>query len=103
MGNVKDWYFKYADNGDQYVGCCLSLLPISHVDLAISPPYFSDTANFSWVTDMVAAQFANLSGVEEFGLMLRMCFASILFHRRWIKDYLLFNHVVKIASVCFRY
>jgi hypothetical protein len=99
---VKDWYFKYADNGDQYVGRCLCLLPILHVDLAISPPFFSDTADSVWVQDMVASQFVNLANVTEFGLMLRMCLASMLFHAQWIEDSLSFNHVVKNASVCFR-
>jgi hypothetical protein len=40
-GDVKDIYFKYAENGDQYVGQCLCLLPIINVDLATSPPYYS--------------------------------------------------------------
>jgi hypothetical protein len=102
MGNVKDRYFKYADNGDQYVGRCLSLLPILHVDLAISPPFFADTANSIWVQDMVASQFVNLVTVSEFGLMLRMCLASLLFHAQWIEETLSFNHVVKNSSVCFR-
>jgi hypothetical protein len=102
MGNVKDWYFKYADNGDQYIGRCLCLLPNLHVDLAISPPFFTDTANSIWVQDMVASQFVNLVTVSEFGLMLRMCLASLLFPAQWIEESLLFNHVVRNASVCFR-
>jgi hypothetical protein len=102
MGNVKDRYFKYADNGDQYVGRCLCLLPILHVDLAVSPPFFSESADLVWVKDMVGSQFLHLADVREFGLMLRMCLASLLYHGSWIEESLSFNHVVKNASVCFR-
>jgi hypothetical protein len=55
MGNVKDSYFKYADNGDQFVGRCLCLLLILDVDLAVSPPFFTDLADWKWVDDMVKA------------------------------------------------
>jgi hypothetical protein len=54
MGNVKDWYFCYADNGDQFVGRCLALLPILSADLAISPPYFKEHSDFKWIADMVS-------------------------------------------------
>jgi hypothetical protein len=102
IGNVKDRYFKYADNGDQYVGRCLSLLPSLSVDLAISPPYFGPSSDTVWVKEMVNVQFHSLSKVAEFGLLLQMCLASLLHHSRWIVDFLPFNHVVKTASVCFR-
>jgi hypothetical protein len=62
MGNVKDSYFKYADNGDQYVGRCLSLLPVLNVDLAVSPPYFSDVADSEWIREMISVQFHGLGG-----------------------------------------
>jgi hypothetical protein len=102
MGNVKDRYFKYADNGDQYVGRCLSLLPMLSVDLAISPPFFSESANLEWVKEMVNVQFHALVRVNEYGLLLRMCLASLLYHSRWIAEFLPSNHVVKTSSVCFR-
>jgi hypothetical protein len=38
MGNVKDRYFKYAGMGDQYVGRCLTLIPVLEHSLASSPP-----------------------------------------------------------------
>jgi hypothetical protein len=40
MGNVKDRYFHFASAGDQFVGRCVSGLPLSLLDFAISPPYF---------------------------------------------------------------
>jgi hypothetical protein len=54
MGNMKDLYFlKYADSGDQYVGQCILLLPVLHVDMAICPPYFSASADMVCAGDMV--------------------------------------------------
>jgi hypothetical protein len=102
MGNVKDRYFKYAESGDQYVGRCLSLLPILNIDLASSPPYFSSVAVVEWVNEMVVMQFHALREVTEFGLLLRMCLASLLHHSDWISSMLVSNHIVRTTSVCFR-
>jgi hypothetical protein len=102
MGNVKDRYFKYADNGNQYVGRCLALLPVLSIDLAVSPPYFSDTADSAWIKEMVSVQFHGLVRVKEYGLLLCMCLASMLYHTRWIADFLSSNHVVKTSSICFQ-
>jgi hypothetical protein len=102
MGNVKDRYFKYAENGDQYVGRCLALLPILHSDFACSPPFFNDNTDFTWVDSMVPIQFYALKGISTFGRMLRMCLASLLHSHRWIADNLSFNHVVMTSSICFR-
>jgi hypothetical protein len=57
MGNIKDQYFKFAENGDQYVSCCLALLPILLVDLAVSPLYLGKNADINWINNMVASQF----------------------------------------------
>jgi hypothetical protein len=102
MGNVKDCYFKYAESGDQYVGRCIALLPVLHVDLAISPPYFSETADLEWVTEMVKLQFHCMKSIGDFGLLLKMCLATMIFHHRWIVENLVENHVVRTTSVCFR-
>jgi hypothetical protein len=101
MGNVKDCYFKYAHNGDQFVGRCLCLLPILNVDLAVSPPFFTDSADWTWVDDMVKAQFNHLNSIGDYGLLLRMCLATMTYHRKWISDFLHFNHVVRSDSVLY--
>jgi len=44
MGKVKDRYMQYIDIGDQFVGRCLSLLPLLSFQFACLPPYFSDAA-----------------------------------------------------------
>jgi hypothetical protein len=102
MGNVKDRYFKYAENGDQFVGRCLALLPLLNIDLAVSPPFFSDSTDFKWVEEMIGSQFNALRKVSEYGLLLRMCLASLLYHRDWIFEILGTNHVVRASSVCFK-
>jgi hypothetical protein len=101
MGNVKDRYFKYADNGDQFVGRCLCLLPILTVDLAVSPPYFTNAADMNWVNNMTKAQFYHLYLIPDFGLLLKMCLATMLHWHHLITDYLHFNHVVQDSSVVF--
>jgi hypothetical protein len=100
MGNVKDRYFKYAENGDQFVGRCLALLPLQHVEFATSPPFFSERADADWVTSMVHLQFSAISLIPEFGLFLRNCLCTLLYHNKWIQQNLTFNHVVRTSSVC---
>ena len=39
MGKVRDIYMHYVASGDQFVGCCLYLLPIRK-KFAASPPFF---------------------------------------------------------------
>jgi hypothetical protein len=102
MGNIKDRYFKYAENGDQFVGRCLSLLPILNIDLAISPPYFDQPSDLKWIDEMVQVQFHVLKKIPEFGLLLRMCLASLIYHGRWIAANLGPNHVVRNAAVLYR-
>jgi hypothetical protein len=41
--------------------------------------------------------------ISDFGLLFRMCLATLIFHRDWIKTFLSFNHVVEAASVCCNY
>jgi len=44
MSKVKDTYMQYIDSGGQFVGRCLSLLPLLSSQFACSPPYFSHAA-----------------------------------------------------------
>jgi hypothetical protein len=103
MGNIKDWYFCYADNGDQFVSRCLALLPILSADLTISPPYFKEHSDFKCVTEMISIQFHALCKLPEYDLFLCICQASLLHHKGWIADFLvLSNHVEKTTLVVFR-
>ena len=38
MGAVKDVYMCYLSSGDQFVGCCLTMLPLLRMEFASSPP-----------------------------------------------------------------
>jgi hypothetical protein len=105
MGNVKDRYFKYVEAGDQYVGRCIALNPVLDVALASSPPFFdviSGSEDDHWVTEQSLCQFPAFRLVVGFGKLIRMCLASLLFHRKWIVDTLVVNHVVRLASVTLR-
>jgi hypothetical protein len=37
MGRVKDIYMRYVTSGDQFAGCCLSLLSVLQTDFVVSP------------------------------------------------------------------
>jgi hypothetical protein len=41
MGRVRDIYLKWERGGDQFVGRCLSLLPLLKAEFGASPPHFS--------------------------------------------------------------
>lgn len=80
MGHVRDRYCHYLDSGDQYVGWCLSLLPISTVEFACSPPYFNvehDSLDDCWLSETTVVQYPVFSSVPQFGRLLRMCLASM--------------------------
>lgn len=105
MGNVRDRYFKYMEAGDQFVGRCLALLPLSDVAFASSPPFFDvkvPSDDNSWLLEAVSLQFTALSTVETFGLMLQMCLSSLVFHKDWLLQRLIANHVVTNVSYVFR-
>ena len=40
MGTVKDVYMQYLSLGDQFVGCCLVMLPLLQLEFVSSPPHF---------------------------------------------------------------
>ena len=105
MGNVKERYFKYMEAGDQFVGRCLSLLPMLTEEMAPSPPFFDvppDTPDDVWVTDTVSKQFPVSSLIVGFGRLSRMCAASMLHHRNWVFANFNPNHCVIICSHVYR-
>ena len=40
MGNIRDIYMRYISSGDQFIGQCLSMLPLLHTEFGSSPPNF---------------------------------------------------------------
>jgi hypothetical protein len=105
MGNVKDRYFKYFEAGDQFVGRCIALNPVLSESLASSPPFFSAAPGSEddvWLTELCHFQFPALRLIDGFGKLTRMCLASLLYHRSWIFDTFVTNHVVRVASYSLR-
>ena len=45
MGRVKDIYMRYVSAGDEFVGRCLSMLPLLSSKFGASPPHFKDDAD----------------------------------------------------------
>lgn len=100
MGGVKDRYFKYADNGDQFVGRCLALLPLNSIELAASPPHF--TIADDWINTLVMAQFSAHKAVPGYGRLLVMMLASMLKHHRWIAESFHENHCLRTVAACYK-
>jgi len=106
MGKVKDTYMRYIDSGDQFVGRCLALLPLLSSQFACSPPYFSNDATDdekNWFDSLRLSQFPMVAGLPNYGLLTRMCLASLLYHRHWILENFMVNHVVRCCSVVLRH
>jgi len=105
MGRVKDIYMRYVDSGDQFVGRCLSLLPLLSSHFASSPPYFPETATDdekNWLDALRQAQFPMVASLPNYAMLTRMCLATLLYHRKWISENFMVNHVVRCSSVVLR-
>jgi hypothetical protein len=102
MGKIKDVYMRYVTAGDQFVGRCLSLLPILREDFGCSPPYFIQVIDRNWVDDLVTRQFRTVHSIQGLGRLTRMCLASIIYHREWILREIKVNHVFRISCNCLR-
>jgi hypothetical protein len=104
MGNVKDRYFKYIEAGDQYCGRCLTCSPVLSAKLAASPPFFDfgDSNHDEYLNQTCCLQFGQLNEVFGFGKLLRMCVASLVYHREWFAVHLYNNHVLFRTSTVLR-
>ena len=93
MGNISDIYMRYISSGDQFVGRCLSMLPLLCAELGSSPPHFVPTIR-DWADDYRKMQFSMLTGIAHFSQMTLLCFASLVYHCAFITTNLGANHVV---------
>ena len=100
MGTVRDIYMRYVSSGDEFVGRCLSLLPLLKVEFGSSPPFFVPSW-VEWAEEMKIRQFPMVSEIGTFGRMTRMCLASIVKHRQFCLS-LQPNHVIRVSSIIFR-
>ena len=98
MGKVRDIYMRYVASGDQFVGRCLSLLPIHSVKFGVSPPFFSSHWE-QWGMCVAEAQLTMLCNVTHLRRLAMMCTASLLHHRTFVLSSLQPNHVIRSSHV----
>ena len=101
QGRVKDIYIRYVPSGDQFVGRCLSLLPLLATDFASSPPYFVDDT-VDWIEPLRQQHFRSVALVPGMGKLTCMCLASIIHHYDWLQNILGVNHVFLLSSLVHR-
>ena len=100
MGNIRDIYMRYISSGDQFVGWCLSMLPLLCTEFGSSPPHFVPTIH-NWADDYCKMQFSMLTGIAHFSWMTLLCFASLAYHHAFITTNLGANHVVHTSGPFF--
>ena len=101
MGTVKDIYLHYLSSGDQFVGWCLSLLPLLRVEYASSPPHFVPAWE-EWGNDFQQHSFPMISPISHLKHLTLMCSSSIVYHREFIVGTLEVNHVIHMTMHLFR-
>ena len=84
MGNVRDIYMRYISSGDQFVGRCLSMLPLLHTKFGSSPPLFVPAIR-DWADDYRKMQFSMLTGIAHLSQMTLFCFASLAYHHAFLR------------------
>ena len=101
MGTVRDIYMRYLSSGDQFVGRCLSLLPILRMEFGCSPPYFIQAWE-EWGDTFRKQQFPMVSAIVHLHRLTLMCMASLAYHRRFVLDTMHVNHVVRLTGALHR-
>ena len=91
---------RYISSGDQFVGQCLSMLPLLHTEFGSSPPHFVPAIH-DWADDYHKMQFSMLTGIAHFSQLTLFCFASLAYHRAFITTNLGPNHVVHTSGPFF--
>ena len=97
MGNVKDINLRYVSSGDQFVGRCLSLLPLLQAEFGSSQAYFPP-AWMPWVEQYRSVQFPVVATVEHLQQLTTMCLASLVHHHQFILS-LPSNHVIRQGAL----
>ena len=95
MGNIRDIYMRYVSSGDQFIGQCLSMLPLLRTEFGSSPPLFVPTIR-DWADDYLADRHCTFIPDDFF------CFASLPYHHAFITTNLGPNHVVCTSGPFFR-
>lgn len=64
------------------------------------PPHFVEDAD--WVEELLTLEFPMIRLIAGFGRLIKMCLASLLYHRNWIASTLDSNHIARVTSHCLR-
>ena len=84
LGHVQDLYIFQTQEGDEFVGRCLSMLNMMNGNFASSPATFRDTAGSDLIDDALSKVFPHhhkMDGAKQF---FTRCLASMIFHRESI-------------------
>jgi len=85
MGKVKDTYIQYEAAQDQYVGRVVAGLNVNSETFAISPPYIIEDISLSEnVINIDVATVFPFVGSVEAKLLMKFCFASLLYAKTFI-------------------
>ena len=69
MRNIRDIHMRYVSSGDQFVGQCLSMLPLLRTEFGSSPPLFVPAIR-DWADDYRKMQFSMLTGIAHLSRMI---------------------------------
>jgi hypothetical protein len=90
LGGTRDKYIKYEAAGDQFLGRTLCGLNSLTKHFSVSPPFFNMTEEElqvvdRWLMSFVADGSVIVAPTFE---VLRMCFACIVHHNKFLHDHL---------------
>lgn len=88
LEGIDNTYVKWSGAGDQFCGRILSGLSVMDESIAMLPPHFLLVDEE--VKDAVSACFPR--ALPAMLTILTMCFASLVYHRDWIRQTLPANH-----------
>ena len=116
LGGVLNQYLTLENAGDQFVGRVASLLPLFTKEFGVLPPRFPDDLykdipeetgsdndemrQLREDRDLIEKAFVGMFGNpymfgDDFAAVLRVCLASLCFHKDWIQNELPGTHPMK--------
>ena len=98
MGQVKDIYFHQMQAGDEFTGRCISLLNMMSGEFASSPAFFKEDTEDLLVDHAVKDVFPHFYSIPGMGRILRMCTASLVYHRDAVLAFDS-NHIARSISI----
>ncbi|KAF0704091.1 hypothetical protein AaE_015112 [Aphanomyces astaci] len=84
IGSVVERYVHYDGTGDQYVGRVVAGLPLESGGFAVLPPHFV-AGSEPMVANAGAVVFPRLWVHEELRGVLKLCLASLVYHKEFLE------------------